>query len=243
MSSVYARTVLCPLSTHIPHPEEENLRRRTSRQPMFTSARSSWYTIRIASWPDSYSALQRRTRFDRQLALQNSGSSKLRIRFRIHETSLIISLKLNLTKSTSHRKNKKKNIMESLLSLSFDYLSSYDAVKIRKGLRQLEGLLAQICLSRSAAAVDRRQSVIGGLSRGSGGGGVAGGVKDLAALGEDKAFREFFRLQEGFEWNGKIMGERENTAPFSPPYPFAIRSKKKGSPKLTTHDTQQWQCA
>ena len=89
--------------------------------------------------------------------------------------------------------------METLLSLSFDYLSSHDFVKIRKGLRQLEGLLAQICLSRSAAAVDRRQSVIApGASCGS-----KQGTKDLASLSEDPAFREFFKLQEGFEWNGK----------------------------------------
>ncbi len=26
--------------------------------------------------------------------------------------------------------------------------------------------------------------------------------KDLASLSEDPAFREFFKLQEGFEWNG-----------------------------------------
>lgn len=26
--------------------------------------------------------------------------------------------------------------------------------------------------------------------------------KDLASLEEDPAFREFFKLQEGFEWNG-----------------------------------------
>lgn len=27
--------------------------------------------------------------------------------------------------------------------------------------------------------------------------------KDLAMLRDDPAFREFFKLQEGFEWNGK----------------------------------------
>lgn len=26
--------------------------------------------------------------------------------------------------------------------------------------------------------------------------------KDLASLEDDPAFREFFKLQEGFEWNG-----------------------------------------
>ena len=94
-------------------------------------------------------------------------------------------------------------VMESLLSLSFDYLSSNDGIKIRKGLRQLESLLAQICLSRSpsasAAAADRRHSVIGnGASNGS----PKQATKELSSLKDDPAFREFFKLQEGFEWNG-----------------------------------------
>ena len=86
--------------------------------------------------------------------------------------------------------------MESLLSLSFDYLSSYDGVKIRKGLRQLEGLLAQICLSRSKTPPgDRRSSVIhNGDSKQT--------TKELSSLKDDPAFREFFKLQDGFEWNG-----------------------------------------
>lgn len=85
--------------------------------------------------------------------------------------------------------------MESLLSLSFDYLSSFDGVKIRKGLRQLEGFLAQICLSRTSTPADRRKSVASD--------GVAKtGPKTLASLSEDPAFREFYKLQEGFEWNG-----------------------------------------
>ena len=101
--------------------------------------------------------------------------------------------------------------METLLSLSFDYLSSYDFVKIRKGLRQLEGLLAQICLSRSAAAVDRRQSIIApGAACAS-----KSAPRDLASLSDDPAFREFFKLQEGFEYNGKSVIDRlsrESTA-------------------------------
>src|ERR1700743_2161148 len=39
--------------------------------------------------------------------------------------------------------------METLLSHSFDYLSSNSPQKIRKGLRQVEGLLAQLCLSKT----------------------------------------------------------------------------------------------
>ena len=86
--------------------------------------------------------------------------------------------------------------MESLLSLSFDYLSSYDGVKIRKGLRQLEGLLAQICLSRNPPT-DRSSSVIpNGASKQT--------TKELSSLKDDPAFREFFKLQEGFEWNGTL---------------------------------------
>lgn len=84
--------------------------------------------------------------------------------------------------------------MENLLSLSFDYLSSFDAVKIRKGLRQLEGLLAQLCLSRTVTAAERRRSVaLDGVTKSS--------PKNLESLSDDPAFREFFKLQEGFEWN------------------------------------------
>ncbi|KAI9840604.1 MAG: hypothetical protein M1837_001500 [Sclerophora amabilis] len=85
--------------------------------------------------------------------------------------------------------------MESLLSLAFDNLSSYDGTKVRKGLRQVEGLLAQICLSkRKLSAAERRRSMATpGASN--------VGAKDLGALREDLAFREFFKLQQGFEWN------------------------------------------
>ncbi|KAL1983845.1 hypothetical protein VTN96DRAFT_9846 [Rasamsonia emersonii] len=80
--------------------------------------------------------------------------------------------------------------MEALLAHSFDYLSSYEPSKIRKGLRQVEGLLAQICLSRpKQAAADKRRST-SQLT-----------PKPLDELAEDPAFREFFKLQEGFQWN------------------------------------------
>jgi hypothetical protein len=85
--------------------------------------------------------------------------------------------------------------MEALLSLSFDNLSSYDQAKIRKGLRQVEGLLAQICLSSSPkSAAERRRSVIDP-------GKEPPPRKPLSELGHDPAFREFFKLQDGFEWN------------------------------------------
>ncbi|EKD17111.1 cell division control protein 14 [Drepanopeziza brunnea f. sp. 'multigermtubi' MB_m1] len=86
--------------------------------------------------------------------------------------------------------------MEALLSMSFDNLSSYDQLKIRKGLRQVEGLLAQICLSSSfpPPASEKRRSVIDP-------GKEPQPRKTLSELGADPAFREFFKLQDGFEWN------------------------------------------
>ncbi len=108
--------------------------------------------------------------------------------------------------------------MESLLSLAFDNLTSYDSGKVRKGLRQVDGLLAQICLSRgvsssSAAAANggpskmsvaekRRSAMIMGASTPTT---TTTVCKDLPALKEDPAFREFFKLQEGFEWNGETL--------------------------------------
>ncbi|KAF4628193.1 hypothetical protein G7Y89_g9957 [Cudoniella acicularis] len=85
--------------------------------------------------------------------------------------------------------------MEALLSLAFDNLSSYDQGKIRKGLRQVEGLLAQICLSsNSKSAAEKRRSVIDP-------GKEPPPLKTLGDLGNDLAFVEFFKLQNGFEWN------------------------------------------
>lgn len=94
--------------------------------------------------------------------------------------------------------------MESLLSLSFDNISSRDSSKIRKGLRQIEGLLAQICLSRAgsrsphkrkSSALDDKKLLQQQQQQGS--------TKQLGELKQDPAFREFFRLQEGFQWNGE----------------------------------------
>ena len=96
--------------------------------------------------------------------------------------------------------------MEALLSLAFDNLSSSDGAKIRKGLRQVEGLLAQICLSTTklASSPSKRRSVaVTSLSTPDTAPSPEAGAKELGALKEDPAFREFFKLQEGFEWNGK----------------------------------------
>lgn len=98
--------------------------------------------------------------------------------------------------------------MEALLSLAFDNLSSYDGPKVRKGLRQVEGLLAQICLSSgSSQPKHSRKSSRDESIDGSGGDGdeddqdAGASRKDLSELSKDPAFREFFKLQEGFEWN------------------------------------------
>ena len=86
--------------------------------------------------------------------------------------------------------------METLLSHSFDYLASPSPQKIRKGLRQVEGLLAQICLSNSTTKADRRQSMLAlGASP------SPSSPKQLCDLKNDPAFREFFKLQQGFQWN------------------------------------------
>ncbi|KAJ5046153.1 hypothetical protein NUH16_002978 [Penicillium rubens] len=83
--------------------------------------------------------------------------------------------------------------MEALLAHSFDYLSSYEPSKIRKGLRQVEGLLAQICLSKPKPVLDRR-------SRSPEAQPVP---KTLSELRDDPAFREFSKLQESFQWNSR----------------------------------------
>jgi hypothetical protein len=90
--------------------------------------------------------------------------------------------------------------MEALLSLAFDNIASKDTQKIRKGLRQIEGMLAQICLSsgkKSSTPGHRRNASAINLGEQQ-----QSTPKKLGQLAEDLAFREFFRLQDGFEWNG-----------------------------------------
>jgi hypothetical protein len=83
--------------------------------------------------------------------------------------------------------------METLLSHSFDYLSSSSPQKIRKGLRQVEGLLAQLCLSKTSITNKRQSMLLLGTTSPPG--------KKLNDLSEDPAFREFFKLQQSFQWN------------------------------------------
>lgn len=82
--------------------------------------------------------------------------------------------------------------MESLLALAFDNMSSYDQSKIRKGLRQIEGLLAQICLSSPSS--EKRRSILSPSHE-------PPAPRALEALVEDPAFLQYFKLQEGFQWN------------------------------------------
>lgn len=90
--------------------------------------------------------------------------------------------------------------MENLLSLAFDNLSSYDGPKVRKGLRQVEGLLANICLSQPRSqSKHRRASSMPNAP-------VLDQEEEsppptLDEITKDPAFYEFFKLQEGFEWN------------------------------------------
>lgn len=102
--------------------------------------------------------------------------------------------------------------METLLSVAFDNLASYDGPKVKKGLRQVEGLLAQICLSAHAA---NRNKANGRRSRSASP--TSPDQKQqqpvqpppnkqkpsfpLSDLSGDAAFREFFKLQDGFQWN------------------------------------------
>ncbi|KNG52524.1 cell division control protein 14 [Stemphylium lycopersici] len=90
--------------------------------------------------------------------------------------------------------------MEALLSLAFDNIASKDTQKIRKGLKQIEGMLAQICLSsgKSKPSTPGHRRNASAISLGEQ---QQGTPKKLGQLSDDLAFREFFRLQEGFEWN------------------------------------------
>jgi hypothetical protein len=83
--------------------------------------------------------------------------------------------------------------MEALLAHSFDYLSSYEPSKVRKGLRQVEGLLAQICLSKTKPVEKRRSRMSPDIPQPV--------PKALSELRDDPAFREFSKLQESFQWN------------------------------------------
>lgn len=100
--------------------------------------------------------------------------------------------------------------MEALLSLAFDNTSSKDIIKIRKGLRQIEGLLAQICIPPSCSQQKRRPSSTR-LS-----GDTLLPPRQLSSLCQDPAYKEFFRLQEGFEWNGMSLASSRRRTILTP---------------------------
>ncbi|KAK7698702.1 hypothetical protein SLS64_012313 [Diaporthe eres] len=104
--------------------------------------------------------------------------------------------------------------METLLSVAFDNLSSYDGPKVKKGLRQVEGLLAQICLSAHAANRNKNNNNNKSPTTSPSNGpkhqqpeqppaaaSKAASRFPLSDLSGDAAFREFFKLQDGFQWN------------------------------------------
>lgn len=86
--------------------------------------------------------------------------------------------------------------MENLLSVAFDNLASFDGPKIKKGLRQIEGLLAQVCLSAHHDAAKKSKAISNGRDDGK-----RKPKFSLSDLSDDAAFREFFKLQDGFQWN------------------------------------------
>lgn len=87
--------------------------------------------------------------------------------------------------------------MENLLSVAFDNIAAKEGTKIRKGLRQIEGLLAQLCLAKGQARSPQKRKTSATSDN------DASAPRSLGEVAEDPAFKEFFRLQEGFEWNGQ----------------------------------------
>jgi hypothetical protein len=99
--------------------------------------------------------------------------------------------------------------MEHLISVAFDNLSSQDLSKKKKGLRQIEALLAQICVPKTTASaaaqkqqqLDRRQSLLASPNGRNQNNGGVNEKQNLGQLRNDGAYQQFFRLQNGFEWN------------------------------------------
>lgn len=89
--------------------------------------------------------------------------------------------------------------MDTLLTLAFDNISSKNTDKIRKGLKQIEGLLAQICLDRTHSQSQSHSQPHS--SSDSASQAQSSPIKSLAALHLDPAYFEFHRLQQSFEYN------------------------------------------
>ena len=73
--------------------------------------------------------------------------------------------------------------MESLLTYVFDRLTKPDTKEIRRGLKQLTGLLSQICLTLPSSPTEKARP------------------KSLSNLSADPAFRSFSLLQNHFQFN------------------------------------------
>ncbi|KAL8305949.1 hypothetical protein RB597_003402 [Gaeumannomyces tritici] len=71
--------------------------------------------------------------------------------------------------------------MDNLICRAFDYLDSHDPSKVRKGLRQIELLMAKICLKNGEPSEPPYHT--------------------LEELGSDVCFMEYARLQGRFEYN------------------------------------------
>lgn len=112
----------------------------------------------------------------------------------------------SITVSQSPRPNSPRAIaspttanMDTLLSLAFANISSSDLSRIRKGLRQIEGILAQICLSSpgTQSPSKRRASLLQPPSATP----SKTDLKTLADLPSDPAFLTFYQLQDTFSHN------------------------------------------
>jgi hypothetical protein len=75
-----------------------------------------------------------------------------------------------------------------LLTVGLEQLSSYDPLALRRGLRHIEALVAQLTLP---------------LHRGEG------------RTGDDEKLVEFLQLQDSFEWNGNWVEEMSLTCSLS----------------------------
>jgi hypothetical protein len=102
--------------------------------------------------------------------------------------------------------------METLLSHALSNLSSPTPNRIRKGVRQLEALLAQICLSKPPTPAHLKRHSLLTISN------TPTPQKKLSDLPCDPAYKEFYRLQDGFQWNcamrlvgclERLLGRRE----------------------------------
>jgi hypothetical protein len=119
--------------------------------------------------------------------------------------------------------------MEPLLSSSFDLLSSYDTNCIRKGLKHLEGFVAKMCLQTSPSATPRAGARRGDV--------IPTPAAAVASRPRDAAFREFLRLQNGFEWNGTLYLHLHTDAASSHwcDHELASDSQQQQSPSDSSH--------